>query len=160
MDNSGILDKSLAEASAPYGRRKDGKPKLRPGRDNISRYNRQRQAQKDTGQAPPPPSNADSTAKVRKQLEKALTRLGKEAIDTLRAGLRDPDPKVRLQAAAAATRTSLLGLAKDAWLGDGLAEIHIHTTDPDPGIHVDAEGEADPGHDQPPRTGKPVTIVR
>jgi len=157
-------------AVAPFGYNAQGKPRKKPWRNssnNLAKYHKQRKNKEvpEKTNIPDPEDKGDKDKRL-KSAEKELFGLFRESVRTLRAALRDTDPRVRIQAATAATRTSLTGLAKDTLLGDGTSEISIHYhTDaaPDPGTSspdavADLESQdQDQAH---PRTGRPVTIVR
>lgn len=108
----------------------------------------------------------DATNAQLNDLQAALSKLSKKALEKLNGLLDDPNARVQMQAALGTIRSTVQALTRDTSSQGGGAEIHIHTT-----AAVAVVNPASPGaaaqapnpHDQMQKQkaiGHPIAIVK
>ena len=102
----------------------------------------------------------DEVGKYLKLLQKDLFRLGKKAIKRLNKLLDSSETKVLLQASSIATRSALLGLAKDTLGGSGGASIHIHASGSATVIQTERPPSVEDERSPHQRTGHPIMVTK
>jgi len=102
----------------------------------------------------------DEVGKDLKLLQKDLFRLGKKAIKRLNKLLDSSETKVLLQASSIATRSALLGLAKDTLGGSGGAAIHIHASGSATVIQTERPPSVEDERSPHQRTGHPIMVTK
>lgn len=176
LDAAISIKEAQTHEPAPFGYKKDGTPRKRRPGPGLKHVKRKANGQpKDSPPKVQEPetklpdivtnigevaNNTAETGKDLKILQKDLFKLGRKAVKRLNKLLDSSETKVLLQASSIATRSALLGLAKDTLDGGRGAEIHIHATGSATVVHTDKPPSAEPEQTPHERTGQPVMVPK